>query len=62
MIVLGAAVALDGWGVGGALWRFGQSSYRRLGLAPRGNEMFIRAWFGLLLVVIGAGWIVVGAS
>jgi hypothetical protein len=62
MIVLGTAVVLDGWGVGGALWRFWQSSYRRLGLASRRSEMFVRGWFGLLLVVIGAGWIVVGAS
>jgi hypothetical protein len=62
LIAVGVAVVLDGWGLGGALWRFWESRYRRRGLQPWGNALFIRGWFGAMLVVIGAGWIYAGAA
>jgi hypothetical protein len=62
LVIAGVAVAFDGWGLGGALWRFYVSSYRRWRLQPWGNELFIRGWFGALLVIIGAGWIYAGAA
>jgi hypothetical protein len=39
LVIVGVAVALDGWGLGGALWRFYVSSYRRWRLQPWGNEL-----------------------
>jgi hypothetical protein len=67
LIMVGVAVALDGWGLGGALWRFWESRYRRsrfpLSRFPLlRNPLFIRCWFGALLVVIGAGWIYAGGA
>jgi hypothetical protein len=62
LVFLGVGIGLDGWGLGRLFWRFWLSSYRRWGLQPRGNALFIRGWFGALLVVIGAAWIYAGLA
>jgi hypothetical protein len=62
LILLGVGLALDAWGLGGALGRFWESRYRRSRFRLLRNPLFIRGWFGAVLVVIGAGWIYAGAA
>ena len=60
LIVLGLAIALDVRGLGGALWRLWESSYRRRGFKVWGSPLFVRSWFAGLLVVIGGCWVLLG--
>jgi hypothetical protein len=60
LVIAGVGIAFDVLGLGGALWRFWAFSYRRRGLQPRRNALFVRVWFGALLAIIGAGWIYSG--
>ncbi len=56
-MIAGVVLSLNVWGAGDRLWRFWASNYARFRLRPLANPLFVRLWFGGLLVVIGAGWI-----
>jgi hypothetical protein len=57
LVSLGCAVLLDFKGAAGTLWRFWVYCWAQRSVSPRTSPRAIRLWFGILSIVIGAGWI-----